>query len=84
MTKKLPRITGRQLLAALATLGFEVVRIRGSHHFVRNGAGLTTIVPVHAEATWEAEIARRVNALDTGEVETVPWSYARQRVLRGK
>lgn len=51
MSGKLPRITGRQLLTALVSLGFEVVRIRGSHHFVQNHAGLTTVVPVHARET---------------------------------
>ncbi len=51
MTEKLPRITGKRLLSALAALGFEVVRVRGSHHFLRNQDGLTTVVPVHARET---------------------------------
>ena len=51
MSEKLPRVTGKQLLAALETLGFEVVRVRGSHHFLRNQSGLTTLVPVHARET---------------------------------
>jgi putative addiction module component (TIGR02574 family) len=25
------------------------------------------------EAAWDAEIARRIRQIDTGEVETVPW-----------
>jgi predicted RNA binding protein YcfA (HicA-like mRNA interferase family) len=48
MSDRLPRITGKQLLAALQALGFEVVRVRGSHHFVRDREGRTTVVPVHA------------------------------------
>jgi predicted RNA binding protein YcfA (HicA-like mRNA interferase family) len=32
----------------LVRLGFEVVRIRGSHHFHRHVDGRTTVVPVHA------------------------------------
>jgi len=51
MTEKLPRVTGKQLLAALGTFGFEVVRIRGSHHFLRHQDGRTTVVPVHAKET---------------------------------
>ena len=52
MSQKLPRITGKQLLAALATLGFEVVRVRGSHHFLRHHEdGRTTVVPVHGQET---------------------------------
>ena len=43
-----PALTGRQLLAALLRKGFEVVRIKGSHHFVRHPDGRSTVVPVHA------------------------------------
>lgn len=32
---KLPTVTGKQLIPALSSLGFHVVRTRGSHHFVR-------------------------------------------------
>ena len=48
MTPKLPRLTGKDLLAALGRLGFQLVRIRGSHHFVRHPDGRQTVVPVHA------------------------------------
>ena len=51
MSERLPRITGKQLIAALTSLGFEILRVRGSHHFLRNQDGLTTIVPVHARET---------------------------------
>lgn len=47
----LPRITGKELVAALKKAGFEVVRIKGSHHFLRAGDGRTTVVPVHAGET---------------------------------
>jgi predicted RNA binding protein YcfA (HicA-like mRNA interferase family) len=45
---KLPSITGKDLIAALAKAGFQVVRIKGSHHFVRHQDGRATVVPVHA------------------------------------
>lgn len=48
---KLPRATGKQLIAALARVGFEVVRIKGSHHFLRHLDGRTTVVPVHSGET---------------------------------
>ncbi len=51
MSDRLPRITGKQLLAGLEALGFEVVRVRGSHHFIRDHGGHTTIVPVHSGET---------------------------------
>jgi len=48
---RLPRITGSQLVRALRREGFEVVRVKGSHHFLRHGDGRATVVPVHAGET---------------------------------
>jgi len=45
---KLPRITGKQVIVALREAGFSVVRIRGSHHFLKHSDGRCTVVPVHA------------------------------------
>ncbi len=45
---KLPSLTGKQLVAVLARAGFEVQRVRGSHHFLRHPDGRTTVVPLHA------------------------------------
>lgn len=43
-----PRVTGPELITALAKVGFEVLRIKGSHHFVRHQDGRSTVVPVHS------------------------------------
>ena len=51
MTPRQPRISGKELLAALKKLGFEVVRTKGSHHLLRNAEGRTTVVPVHRNET---------------------------------
>ena len=48
---KLPRIKGKELLAALRRGGFVVVRVKGSHHFLRHADGRCTVVPVHAGET---------------------------------
>jgi len=48
---KLPALTGRELIAALAKAGFEVIRTRGSHHYLRHADGRATVVPVHAGET---------------------------------
>jgi predicted RNA binding protein YcfA (HicA-like mRNA interferase family) len=48
---KAPRLTGKQLVAALAKAGFVTVRARGSHHFLRHADGRATVVPVHAGET---------------------------------
>lgn len=44
---KLPRVSGKIVLAALSKAGFGVLRIRGSHHFLRHSDGRRTVVPVH-------------------------------------
>ncbi len=47
----LPALTGKALATALRKAGFEVVRIKGSHHFLHHTDGRTTVVPVHAGET---------------------------------
>jgi predicted RNA binding protein YcfA (HicA-like mRNA interferase family) len=47
----LPSIRGKDLLAALGRAGFQMVRTKGSHHFLRHADGRTTVVPVHAGET---------------------------------
>jgi len=42
-----PAISGIELVRALGTLGFQVIRVKGSHHFMRHPDGRTTVVPVH-------------------------------------
>ncbi|MCE5230294.1 type II toxin-antitoxin system HicA family toxin [bacterium] len=48
---KLPALDGQRLINALAKAGFAVVRINGSHHFLRHPDGRTTSVPLHAGET---------------------------------
>ena len=48
---RLPRLTGKQLNKALKKNGFEVIRIKGSHHFLRHSDGRSTVVPVHSGET---------------------------------
>jgi predicted RNA binding protein YcfA (HicA-like mRNA interferase family) len=45
---KLPRPTGKQVITALRGAGFEAVRTKGSHHFLRHPDGRATVVPVHS------------------------------------
>ena len=48
---QLPRLTGREVIAALGKAGFGVVRVKGSHHRLRHADGRVTTVPVHAGET---------------------------------
>jgi predicted RNA binding protein YcfA (HicA-like mRNA interferase family) len=47
----LPSVTGKDLLAALKKAGFNAVRIKGSHHFLRHMDARATVVPVHSGET---------------------------------
>lgn len=46
-----PTVTGRRLMKALQEMGFEVVRRKGSHHFLQHVDGRCTVIPVHAGET---------------------------------
>jgi predicted RNA binding protein YcfA (HicA-like mRNA interferase family) len=48
---RLPRATGRQVIAALRKAGFELIRVKGSHHFLRHSDGRCMVVPVHRGET---------------------------------
>ena len=48
---KLPSLAGKALIKALKKAGFEEIRIKGSHHFLRHHDGRCTVVPVHSGET---------------------------------
>jgi predicted RNA binding protein YcfA (HicA-like mRNA interferase family) len=48
---RIPRVTGSDLLAALAKAGFAVIRIKGSYHFLRHEDGRSSVVPAHSGET---------------------------------
>jgi len=39
------------VITALQTIGFSVVRIKGSHHILIHADGRRTVVPVHSDET---------------------------------
>jgi len=48
---RLPSLTGEEITAALLTIGFVVVRVRGSRHILRHPDGRVTVIPIHAGET---------------------------------
>ena len=48
---RLPRLRGREVIAALKRAGFVVLRVRGSHHFLRHADGRVTVVACHSGET---------------------------------
>jgi predicted RNA binding protein YcfA (HicA-like mRNA interferase family) len=51
MSTKYPKLTGKQLIKILYTFGFEVTRIRGSHHILKHTDGRRTVIPMHGSET---------------------------------
>jgi predicted RNA binding protein YcfA (HicA-like mRNA interferase family) len=46
-----PRATGPELIAAAGKGGLRVVRIEGSHRFLRHEDGRSTVAPAHSGET---------------------------------
>lgn len=45
---KLNPISGKKLTKILKNLGFEIIRIKGSHHYFHHKDGRSTTVPIHS------------------------------------
>jgi len=48
---RLPRLKGKEIVRLLQRIGFQIVRTRGSHVFLRHADGRVTTVPVHSGET---------------------------------
>lgn len=57
---KFPSVDGRKLLNILGRFDFEVVRIKGSHHFLKHPDGRATVVPVHTKETIGAGLFHKI------------------------
>ena len=57
---RLQRVTGAELVQALGKAGFEIIRVRGSHHFLKHPDGRRTVVPVHSGETIGPGLLNRV------------------------
>lgn len=45
---RLPPLTGREVLHVLQRAGYELIHVRGSHHYLRKpGVSGLVVVPVH-------------------------------------
>jgi len=47
----LPSFDGQKLIKILHKFGFEIIRVKGSHHFLRHSDGRSTVIPVHSKET---------------------------------
>ncbi len=65
---RLPRVRGREAIAALRRAGFVVLRIKGSHHFLKHPDGRRTVIPIHAGETLGPGLLSKI--LHDTEMET--------------
>lgn len=57
---KLPVVSGKNLVKFLENLGFEVIRINGSHHRLKHEDGRVTTVPVHKNIDLPKGLLRKI------------------------
>lgn len=62
MSPRLPVLAGRDIVRALERAGFQVIRIKGSHHFLRHVADPSrqTVVPVHGSEDLGRPLIRKI------------------------
>ena len=60
MSSKQPVISGKDLVKLLEKYGFEVTRVNGSHHRMRNKDGRVTTVPVHKNEDLPKGLLRKI------------------------
>jgi predicted RNA binding protein YcfA (HicA-like mRNA interferase family) len=63
MSGRLPSLRGEAVIRALKKAGFNVVRIKGSHHILEHtdDPARRTVVPVHAGQGHQAHAAEQDN-----------------------
>lgn len=60
MNPRLPRISGEDLVKFLQDKGFALVRVKGSHHVLKDTAGRMVVVPVHRGETLGIGLLRKI------------------------
>lgn len=57
---RMPRTTGRKVVAALKSAGFIVVRITGSHYHLHKPSSKLVTVPVHTGETLSPMVLKSI------------------------
>lgn len=60
MMSSLPILSGKELIKVLKALGFEVIRQKGSHAFLRHLDGRTTVIPIHSTKDLDRGLLRKI------------------------
>jgi predicted RNA binding protein YcfA (HicA-like mRNA interferase family) len=53
-------LSGKDLIRILENLGFEIIRINGSHHRLRHPDGRITTIPVHGNIDLPKGLIRKI------------------------
>lgn len=65
MNGKLPLLSAKELIRILNKLGFEAIRQKGSHVYLKHKDGRATVVPLHANRDIGRGLLRRIlNEID--------------------
>ena len=54
------QISGKKLVSKLQKMGFELVRVRGSHHRMKHPDGRVTTIPVHGNKDLPKGLMRKI------------------------
>jgi predicted RNA binding protein YcfA (HicA-like mRNA interferase family) len=67
---KLPQVNGEQVVKALGKAGFQVLRQKGSHIYLKHLNGRATVVPVHkGESVGKGLLRKILKDADLGKEE---------------
>ena len=70
MNGKLPLLDAKELIKILNKMGFEVIRQRGSHIYLKHKDGRCTVVPLHAGRDIGRGLLKRIlNEIDVQREE---------------
>ncbi len=66
----LPVISGKALVSLLTSMGFNIIRINGSHYRLKHADGRITTIPVHGNKDLPKGLLRKIIREDL-EIEIV-------------
>ena len=67
---RLPSLTGQEVTKALGKAGFEMLRQKGSHAYLKHPDGRATVVPIHkGESIGRGLLTKILNAADLSREE---------------
>ena len=67
---RLPSLNGEQIVQALGKAGFQVLRQKGSHIYLKHPDGRATVVPVHkGESVGRGLLRKIIKDADLGRGE---------------